>query len=66
LLISPAPSEIGPYVLPGGNFHVYDYGLFWANVRADAEARLSAFGAARFPAAAAGAQAADGADGGGV
>jgi hypothetical protein len=51
LLISPTPAKIGPYVLPGGNFHVYDYGLFWANVRADAEARLSAFGAARFAAA---------------
>lgn len=46
LLISPTPGKIGPYVLPGGNFHVYDYGLFWANVRASAEARLSVFGAA--------------------
>jgi hypothetical protein len=54
LLISPTPKKIGPYVLPGGNFHVYDYGLFWANVRADAEARLSAYGAARFPAQSAG------------
>jgi hypothetical protein len=60
LLISPTPTKIGPYVLPGGNFHVYDYGLFWANVRADAEARLSAFGAARFPAGAAGAGSAEG------
>jgi hypothetical protein len=56
LLISPTPTKIGPYVLPGGNFHVYDYGLFWANVRADAEARLSSYGAARFPAAVAGAE----------
>ncbi len=55
LLISPTPAKIGPYVLPGGNFHVYDYGLFWANVRADAEARLSAYGAARFPEQVAGA-----------
>jgi hypothetical protein len=46
LLIAPTPKGIGPYVLPGGNFHVYDYGLFWANVRANAEARLSVFGAA--------------------
>lgn len=61
LLISPTPKKIGPYVLPGGNFHVYDYGLFWANVRADAEARLSAYGAARFAAAPAGAPAEDGA-----
>ncbi len=51
LLISPNPKNIGPYVLPGGNYHVYDYGLFWANIRADVEARLSAFGAALNPAA---------------
>ncbi len=48
LLIAPTPKDIGPYVLPNGNFHVYDYSLFWANVRADVEARLSALGAARF------------------
>lgn len=42
LLISPTPKDAGPYVLPGGNFHVYDYSLFWANIRADVEARLSA------------------------
>ena len=42
LLISPTPRDAGPYVLPGGNFHVYDYALFWANIRADVEARLSA------------------------
>lgn len=42
LLITPTPKDAGPYVLPGGNFHVYDYSLFWANIRADVEARLSA------------------------
>lgn len=46
LLIDPPPSDIGAYVLPGGNYHVYDYALFWANLRADVEARLSAYGAA--------------------
>lgn len=50
LVIDPAPSDIGPYVLPGGNYHVYDYSLFWANIRADVEARLSTFGAARMAA----------------
>jgi hypothetical protein len=35
--------EMGPYALPGNNYHVYDYALFWANVRADAERRLAAF-----------------------
>lgn len=37
------PPEVGPYVLPGNNYHVYDYSLFWANVRADAQRRLAAF-----------------------
>ena len=36
--------EMGPYVLPGNNYHVYDYALFWANLRADATRRLAAFG----------------------
>jgi hypothetical protein len=35
--------EMGPYALPGNNYHVYDYALFWANVRADAERRLASF-----------------------
>ena len=37
---------MGPYALPGNNYHVYDYALFWANIRADAERRLAAFEAA--------------------
>lgn len=48
LLISPTPKDAGPFVLPGGNFHVYDYSLFWANIRADVEARLSAHAGANF------------------
>ena len=43
LLIGGNPPEMGPFVLPGNNYHVYDYALFWANVRADAERRLKAF-----------------------
>ena len=35
--------DLGPYVLPGNNWHVYDYSLFWANVRADALRRLAAW-----------------------
>lgn len=42
LLLSSAP-DLGAYVLPGNNYHVYDYALFWANVRADAKRRLDAF-----------------------
>ena len=42
LLIGEGP-QMGPYTLPGNNYHVYDYALFWANVRLDAERRLAAF-----------------------
>jgi hypothetical protein len=35
--------ELGPYVLPGNNYHVYDYALFWGNIRADARGRVNAF-----------------------
>ena len=38
-----AGPDVGRYVLPGNNYHVYDYSLFWANVRADAARRLAAF-----------------------
>ncbi|GAA0731311.1 DUF3089 domain-containing protein [Sphingomonas japonica] len=42
LMIGSGP-EMGPYVLPGNNYHVFDYSLFWANVRADAARRMAAF-----------------------
>lgn len=44
LMIGESPPDFGRYVLPGNNYHVFDYSLFWANVRADAERRLAAFG----------------------
>jgi hypothetical protein len=43
LMIGASPPDLGNYVLPGNNYHVYDYSLFWANVRADADRRLAAF-----------------------
>jgi hypothetical protein len=43
LLIGAPPKGFGIYVLPGNNFHVFDYPLFWANVRVDARTRLAAF-----------------------
>lgn len=44
LHIGPAPKlEMGDYVLPGNNYHVYDIALFWANLRADARKRLTAW-----------------------
>ncbi|MFN3591205.1 MAG: DUF3089 domain-containing protein [Thermaurantiacus sp.] len=47
LLLDPPPGDIGSYVLPNGNYHAYDYNLFWVNIRADVEARLGAFATAR-------------------
>lgn len=49
LLIGAPPEGFGKFVLPGNNYHVYDYPLFWANLRADAEARLNGWLAARQP-----------------
>ena len=43
--IGEPPLGFTAYVLPGNNYHVYDYPLFWANLRADAERRAGAFGA---------------------
>jgi hypothetical protein len=37
------PPDLGPYVLPGNNYHLYDIPLFWANLRADAAARVKAW-----------------------
>ena len=42
--IGPPPGGYSAYVLPGNNFHIYDYPLFWSNVRADVERRVGAFG----------------------
>jgi hypothetical protein len=42
LLIGEAP-ELGPYVLPGNNYHVYDIPLFWRNVEADVMRRTAAW-----------------------
>lgn len=43
LLIGENPPTLPPFVLPGNNYHVFDYALFWANIRADVERRLAAF-----------------------
>jgi len=37
------PPAMGPFALPGNNYHVYDYQLFWANVRRDAAERLGTY-----------------------
>ena len=46
LSIGAPPAGFDHLVLPGNNYHVYDYNLFWANIRADAARRLAASGGA--------------------
>jgi hypothetical protein len=43
LIVDGAVPNLGPYVLPGNNYHVYDYALFWGTIRRDAERRLAAW-----------------------
>ncbi len=40
LLIGPGP-QLGPGVMPGNNYHIYDVALFWANLRRDFAQRVS-------------------------
>ena len=37
------PPRSARFVLPGNNYHVYDYALFWGAIRRDAERRLAAW-----------------------
>jgi hypothetical protein len=37
------PVDLGGYVLPGNNYHVFDYSMFWVNVRNDAARRFATF-----------------------
>jgi hypothetical protein len=46
LSVGDAP-DMGPYVLPGNNYHIYDIPLFWANLRADFARRVKAWKPAR-------------------
>ena len=41
LILDGAIPPLGPYVLPGNNYHVYDFALFWGSIRADAVRRLA-------------------------
>lgn len=41
--IGAPPTGFTKFVLPGNNYHVYDFPLFWANLRADAERRVDRF-----------------------
>lgn len=42
-LLIGSPPAMGPYVMPGNNYHVYDIPLFWANLRADVAERVAAW-----------------------
>jgi len=46
ILLIGDPPELGPYVLPGNNYHIYDIPLFWANLRADVNRRAAAWATA--------------------
>lgn len=43
LLLDGEIPNLGPYVLPGNNYHVYDYALFWGAVAQDAMRRAIAW-----------------------
>jgi hypothetical protein len=43
LILSGAIPALGPFVLPGNDYHVYDYALFWGAIRRDAARRLDAW-----------------------
>jgi hypothetical protein len=43
LILDGQPPQMGTFVLPGNNYHVYDYALFWGAIRRDAERRLAAW-----------------------
>ncbi|MGN3973750.1 DUF3089 domain-containing protein [Tsuneonella sp. SYSU-LHT278] len=43
LLLIGDPPDLGPGVLPGNNYHVYDIPLFWANLQADVARRTAAW-----------------------
>jgi Protein of unknown function (DUF3089) len=38
-----AGPNMGPFVLPGGNYHVYDYALYWLPLRQDFARRVAAW-----------------------
>lgn len=43
LLVAGTLPSVGGFVLPGNNYHPFDYALFWGSIRADAARRVAAF-----------------------
>ncbi|MCY7279991.1 MAG: DUF3089 domain-containing protein [Sphingomonas bacterium] len=43
LLVNGTLPSVGGFVLPGNNYHPFDYALFWGSIGADAEQRATAW-----------------------
>jgi hypothetical protein len=43
LILDGQAPGLGGFVLPGNNYHAYDYALFWGAVRRDVGRRLAAW-----------------------
>ncbi|MGH6658227.1 MAG: DUF3089 domain-containing protein, partial [Sphingomicrobium sp.] len=43
LLVNGALPRANGFVLPGNNYHPFDYALFWGSIAADAERRVTAW-----------------------
>ena len=43
LIVGGNVPPLGAFVLPGNNYHAYDYALFWGAIRMDAQQRLKAW-----------------------
>lgn len=43
LLVGGALPAVGGFMLPGNNYHPFDYALFWGSIRGDVARRLAAF-----------------------
>jgi hypothetical protein len=43
LIVDGDVPAVGGFVMPGNNYHAYDYALFWGAIRNDAERRLKAW-----------------------
>ncbi len=47
LLLVGNPPQLGPYVFPGNNYHVYDIPLFWKNLQEDVTRRIGVWTSAQ-------------------
>lgn len=47
ILLLDRAHALGSAIMPGNNYHAYDYSMFWSNIRKDALERLAAWQATR-------------------